>query len=56
MAEMALTEPSLRNVVETALGRTVTDSTFDAFSDAVESGTTELFEFRPDLSYLPPSP
>jgi len=56
MAEMASTEPSLRNVVETALGRTATDAAFDAFSDAVENGSSELLEFRPDLSYLPPSP
>lgn len=56
MAEMAPTEPSLRNVVEAALGRTATDAAFDSFNDAVESGTSELLSFRLDLSYLPPSP
>ena len=56
MAEMALTEPSLRTVVETALGRTAGEAALDAFSDAVESGSSELLEFRADLSYLPPSP
>ena len=56
MAEMALTEPSMRNVVETALGRTAGEAALDAFSDAVESGSSEMLEFRADLSYLPPSP
>jgi len=37
MAEMALTEPSMRDVVETALGRSAGEAALDAFSDAVES-------------------
>ncbi len=56
MAEMALTEPSMRDVVEKALGRSAGEAALDAFSDAVESGSSELLEFRADLSYLPPSP
>jgi hypothetical protein len=55
MAEMAPTEPSMRNVVETALGRSAGEAALDAFSDAVESGSSELLEFRADLGYLPPS-
>jgi hypothetical protein len=55
MAEMALTEPSMRDVVETAIGRSAGEAALDAFNDAVESGSSELLEFRADLSYLPPS-
>lgn len=55
MDEMAPTEPSLQSVVETALGRTAGEAAFDAFNDAVESGSSELLRFRQDLSYQPPS-
>jgi hypothetical protein len=55
MADMALPEPSMRQVVETALGKAAADAAFNAFNDAVESGTSELLQFRSDLSYLPPS-
>ena len=46
----------MRDVVETALGRSAGEAALDAFNDAIESGSSELLEFRADLSYLPPSP
>jgi hypothetical protein len=55
MADMALPQPTLRQVVETSIGRAAADAAFDAFSDSVESGSSELLQLRPDLSYLPPS-
>ena len=55
MAEMALPQPSLMETVEKALGRSASDAAFDAFNDAVDGGSSELLEFRADLSYLPPS-
>jgi hypothetical protein len=55
MAEMELPEPSMRQVVETTLGKAASDAAFNAFYDAIESGSSELLEFRSDLSYVPPS-
>jgi len=53
IADMALPQPSMRQVVETALGKEAAEKVFQSFSDCVEDGTSELLQFRQDLSYLP---
>jgi hypothetical protein len=54
MADMAVPQPAMRQVIETSLGKPAADAAFDAFYGAIESGSSELLQFRADLSYLPP--
>lgn len=53
MADMALPQVSMIEALEKAIGRGPANTAMDSLNDAIESGETELLEFRQDLSYLP---
>ena len=42
-----------QQVLEEALGRQESDALFETFNEAVDSVVSEIWQYRPDLSYLP---
>ena len=52
-ASLAPSRQSPQQVLEEALGRQESDALFETFNEAVDSVVSEIWQYRPDLSYLP---
>lgn len=53
MADMAPPTPSMSDVVEKHMGKAAADAMWKSFYDSIRHSTSEMIEWRPDLSYQP---